>query len=205
MNTKLCFSLEHENVIKSSNVDNIIFTTPHNFTKFWSTRELTILRLIFPVFHEFTTLFQSKVSQFRLCFGQRLVIFYGFKIVNVFWKMSDVDNFAPTNHSPNNRLFLEFLVKLSGLLFIKKLFSLLKCFNFLREPEPPSDSGILRPRRGSSFPPFFDKNISKTHTFCWFRWQKIWRKFFENSEFSFKNQVPIPRKSIFLKGFRITF
>ena len=167
MNTKLCFSLEHENVIKSSNVDNIIFTKPHNFIKFWSTRELTVLRLIFPVFHEFTTLFQSKVSQFRLCCGQRLV---SFKIGNIFWKMSDFDNFAPTNHSPNNRLFLEFLVKLSGLLLIKKLFSLLKCFNFFREPEPPSDSGILRPRRGSSFTPFFDKKISKTHTFCWFCW-----------------------------------
>ena len=131
------------------------------------------------------------------------MIFDGFKIVNIFWKMPDFNNVAPTNHSPNNRLFLEFLVKLSGLLLIKKLFSLLKCSNFFRKPEPPSDSGILRPRRGSSFPPFFDKNIFKTHTFSWFLWPKIWRTFFENSEFSFKNQVLIIlRKSIILKGFQ---
>ena len=114
--------------------------------------------------------FSQKCHNSDYCFGQRLVIFDGFKIVNIFWKMPDFNNVAPTIHSLNNELFPEFLVKLTGFLLTKKLFSLLKCFNFFREPEPPSDSGILRPRRGSSFTPFFDKKISKTHTFCWFCW-----------------------------------
>ena len=197
MNTKLCFSLEHENVIKSSNFAKIIFTKSQNFIKFWLTRELTVLRLIFPVFHEFTTLFQSKVSQYRLCFGQRLVIFYGFKIVNIFWKMSDFDNFAPTNHSPNNRLFLEFLVKLSGLLLIKKLFSLLKCFNFFGEPKHPSDSGITSRRRWSHFPASFGKKSRNLTLFVDFIDRKLEEYSLKTITFLSKKWFKFSEKQLF--------
>ena len=114
----------------------------------------------------------------------------------------DLTQFAPTKHFRINELFSEFLVKLSGFLLTKKWFSLLKILHFFREPETPLDSGIPNRRRWLTLPASFGKNISKSDTVGWFCWQKTWRKFFKNYEFSFKNMVQIRRNSTILKGFQ---
>ena len=110
--------------------------------------------------------------------------------------------FPLTKHFRINELFSEFLVKLSGFLLTQKLFYLLKMFHFLGEPETPSDSSITSRRRGSSFPPFFDKKISKPHTFCGFVSWKNWRNFFENAYFSIQKGIRILLKISIVKGYQ---
>ena len=142
------------------------------------------------------------MSPIRLVFWTTFGDFWWLQNLNIFWKMCDFNNFVPTNHSPNNRQFSEFLVKLSGFLLTKKWFHLLKMLHFFREPETPSDSGITSRRRWSHFPASFGKTIPKYDTFCWFYWQKTWRIFFENNNFSFEKMVQILRKTTILKGFQ---
>ena len=132
-------------------------TKSHNFIAFRPTRELAVLRLIFPVFHEFPTLFRSKVSQMRLRFVPFLVTLCYLEMKNVWWFISILPNFHLRSTFELMDYFQNFLWNCQDFYLPKSCFICSKCSTFWGNQKPPQIPALLVEEGGRVFHRFSTK------------------------------------------------